>query len=115
MPSLPAARVTSISELSTTAGCSSPTVALGLEADRVDAAVDLGHAEDLLDLVGDRRVGGDVDRLAAERARLLQPLRVRVADDHHRGAEQLRGVRGGQPDRAGAGDVDASSRCRPRP
>ena len=83
MPSVPPARVTSMIELSTVAGAScsaSVAVAAGLEADGVDAAVDLGHAEDLLDLV--LRVAlGDVDRLAAEDARLLEPLRVQVADD----------------------------------
>jgi hypothetical protein len=40
-------------------------VAARLEADRVDGAVDLRNAQDLLDLV--LRVAlGDVDRLAAE-------------------------------------------------
>ena len=51
MPSAPPARVIVISELSTVAGTSSSAslaVAAGLEADGVDAAVDLGHAEDLL-------------------------------------------------------------------
>src|SRR5690606_26151082 len=52
---------------------------------------------------------GDVDRLAAKRAGLGEPLRVEVADDHRGRAEQLRGGGRGQPDRAGPGDVDGGS------
>ena len=82
-------------------------VAVGLEADRVDAGVDLRHAEDLLDLV--LRVAlGDVDGLAAERRGLLQARLDEVADDHDRRAEQLGGVGGGEADRARAGDVDGA-------
>ena len=48
-------------------------VAAGLEADRVDTAVDLGYAEDLVDLL--RRVAlREVDGLASEAGRLLQPM-----------------------------------------
>ena len=84
-------------------------VAAGLEADGVDGGVDLGHAEDLLDLV--LRVAlGDVDRLAAEALGLLEALRDQVADEHHRGAEQQRRVGGREADRPGAGDVHRRAR-----
>ena len=92
MPSLPAGLVSSMIELSTVAGSSTAgllAVAARLEADGVHGAVHLRHAEDLLDLVLGLALG-DVDRLAAERARLLQPLGNQVADDDHRGAQQLR-------------------------
>ena len=85
-----------------------------LEADRVDRAVDLGGADDLRDLLGQRGVERQVDRLVAELARVLQPHRVDVADDHHRGAEQARRRRGRQPDRPGTGDVDRAARTDPR-
>ena len=76
-------------------------MAARLESDRVDGGVDLGHAEDLLDLI--LRVAlRDVDRLAAEAARLLEPLRDQVADDHDGRAEQLRRVGGREADRARA-------------
>ena len=57
MPSAPPARVTSIIELSTVAGplAGVRAVPARLEADGVDGAVDLRHAEDLLDLVLRRR------------------------------------------------------------
>src|SRR5690606_29932736 len=73
--------------------------------DRVDRAVDLVRAEDLRDLVLQGGVLGDVDGLAAERAGLFEALPVEVPDDHDRGAEQLRGVGGGEPDRPRARDV----------
>ena len=79
-------------------------MAARLEADGVDGGVDLGHAEDLLDLV--LRVAlREVDGLAAEAARLRQTLGNHVADDDHRRAQQLRRVRRGESDGAGAGDV----------
>ena len=88
MPRAPPARVTSISELSTWPGASasaSCAVPAGLEADRVDGAVDLRLAEDLLDLV--LRVAlGHVDGLAAEAAGLRESVGVEVADDHDGGA-----------------------------
>jgi hypothetical protein len=53
-------------------------VPAGLEADGVDRRVDLGDAEDLLDLV--LRVAlGDVDRLAPERARRSRRSGIRSA------------------------------------
>jgi hypothetical protein len=52
---------------------------------------------------------GDVDGFAAEGCGLGQAVRVQVADDHHRGTEQLRRGRGGQPDRSRAGDVDGGT------
>ena len=69
------------------------------------AASTSGDAEDLLDLV--LRVAlGDVDGLAAEAAGLGEALRDEVADDDDGGAQQLRAGRGGEADRARAGDVD---------
>jgi len=62
-------------------------VPAGLEADRVDRGVDLGDAEDLLDLILGLALG-DVDRLAPERARLRQALGDHVADDHDRRAQE---------------------------
>ena len=79
-------------------------MAAGLEADGVHGRVDLGHAEDLLDLILGVALG-DVDGLAAEAARLRQALGDQVADDHDRRAEQLRRVGRRQADRARAGDV----------
>jgi hypothetical protein len=82
-------------------------VAAGLEADAVDRRVDLaGAAQDLGELLAQVVVGGQVDRLAAEAARLGEPLGVHVADDHHRRAQQVGRGGAGQADRAGAGDVD---------
>ena len=117
MPSAPPARVSSISEFSTVAGCSfaaSCAVAVRLETHRVDGAVDLRLTEDLLDLV--LRVAlRHVDGLAAEAAGLREPFLVEVADDHDGGAEQLRRGGRGEADRAGAGDVDGRAGGRPRP
>src|SRR3712207_4012738 len=87
-------------------------VAPGLEADRVDAAVHLGLAQDLRDLV--LRVAlRDVDGLAAEAAGLGQPVGVEVADDDDGRAEQVRRGRRRQPHRPGAGDVDRRPRSDP--
>ncbi len=52
---------------------------------------------------------GDVNGFADEGRGLGQAVRVQVADDHHRGTEQLRRGRGGQPDRSRAGDVDGGT------
>jgi hypothetical protein len=62
------------------------SVAAGLEPHGVDRRVDLGHAEDLLDLVLGIALG-DVDGLAPEALCLLEALRDHVADDHHGGAQ----------------------------
>src|ERR1700753_1029003 len=70
MPTAPPAAVTSISEFSTVAGASPrirAAVPAGLETDRVHGRVDLGYAEDLLDLVLGVALG-HVDGLAAELA-----------------------------------------------
>ena len=66
------------SALSTVAGASwAPgPCARRLEADGVNRAVDLGLADDLGDLLVQLRVLGDVYGLAAEGARLRQPLLV---------------------------------------
>jgi hypothetical protein len=57
-------------------------VSAGLEAHSVDGRVDLGHAENLLDLIL-RIALGHVDRLATKAAGLGEPLRDQVTDDHH--------------------------------
>jgi hypothetical protein len=83
-------------------------VAAGVEPHRIHRRVDFGDAQDLLDLV----LGvpfGDVNGFADEGCGLGQAVRVQVADDHHRGTEQLRRGRGGQPDRSRAGDVDGGT------
>src|SRR6185437_6651471 len=46
--------------------------AVRLEADAVDRAIHLRHADDQLDLLAERRRLGQVDRLASETLRLLQ-------------------------------------------
>ena len=84
-------------------------VALGLEADGVDRRVDHRLPDDLLDLVAQRGVLGQVDRLAAEAPGLRQPIAVHVTDDHDGGAEQLCGMRRREADRARAGDVHRRS------
>ena len=83
-----------------------------LEADRVDSAVDLGHTEDLLDLI--LRVAlRHIDRLAAEAARLGEPILVEIADDDTGRSEQMR--RGGRGDSDGTctGDVDRRTHTDP--
>src|ERR687894_1899598 len=81
----------------------------GLEAHRVDRGVHLGYAEYVGYLLLDGRPLADVDRLAAEAARLRQPVFVQVAHDDDRRAQQVRRVGGGEPDGSGAGDVDRRS------
>src|SRR2546422_11482627 len=93
-------------------------MAAGLEADAVDSGVDLGHAEDLLDLVGDVALG-DVDGLTPEAPRLREPLGVQVSDDDGRCAEELCRGRARQADGPPAGDVRSEERrvgkeCRSR-
>ena len=68
-------------------------VPVGLETDCVDATVDLGHAQDLFDLLPGIALG-DVDRLAADLAGLSQPFLVQVTDDDDGGTEQLGGDSG---------------------
>ena len=80
------------------------TVTAGLEAHGVDAAVDLGHAQDLLDLLG-RVALRHVDGLAAEAAGLRQPVLIQVAHDYDRSAQELGGGRCGKAHRSGTGDV----------
>ena len=111
MPSEPPARVTSMIELSTVAGRStlaSLPVAVGLEADAVDRAIDFRHADDLLDLLGQRGILLQIDDFAAETLGLLEAVGDHVADDHDRRAQQMarRGAR--QADRPRAGDIDRS-------
>src|SRR5215212_4467931 len=60
-----------------------------LEAYGVHRAVDLGLAEYLGDLLLKRCLHTDVDRLAAERTRLLQTLILQITHDHNRGPEDL--------------------------
>jgi hypothetical protein len=80
-------------------------VAARLEAHTIDGSVDLGLPEDLLDLLGQRRVLLEVDRFASEAPGLVKPLVDDVADDDGRRAEELGRVRAGEPDRAAASDV----------
>src|SRR5215208_2365669 len=82
-------------------------VAAGFEADAVHGGVDLARAaQDLLELLAQVVVGGQVDGLAAEAGRLGQAVLLHVPYDDHGRAQQV--GRGGtsQPDRAGAGDID---------
>ena len=85
-------------------------VAAGLEADAVHGGVDLARAaQDLLELLAQVVVGGQVDRLAAEAGRLGQAVLLHVADDDHGRAQQVGRGGAGQPDRAGPGDVDGGA------
>ena len=118
MPSAPPARVISISEFSTVAGRSTlgvVAVAARFEADAIDGAIHFRHADDLLDLLGQRGVLAEVDRLAAEALGLREPLGDHVADDDHGRAQQMAGRGAGQADRARAGDVDDRCPGRRRP
>ena len=116
MPSAPPAAVISISELSTVAGASLRIMApwpRGLEAHRVDAAVDFRNAQDLLDLLS-RPALGEVNGLAAEAACLCEPLLVQVANDHCRGTQQV-GARGSsEADGACTRNVDGGPHARRR-
>ena len=85
------------------------TSAARLETDAVHRRVDLGDAEDLVDLIGHAGLDADVHRLAAEAPRLLQPFRDQVAHDHDGRAEQLAGGGAGQTHRASAGAVDGAA------
>src|SRR5699024_6695836 len=80
-------------------------VSARLEADGVDSAVDLGLAEDLLDLVL-RVTPGHVDRLAPESAGLSQSILVEIADDDAGRTEQKRRGGCGDSDGTRTGDVD---------
>ena len=71
-------------------------MAARLEPHRINAAIDLRDAEDLLDLVR-RAALGHVDGLAAEAARLLQTVLVQVADDHDGGTQQVGAGRRREP------------------
>ena len=59
-----------------------------LETDAVHRRVDLGDAEDLVDLISHAVLDAHVHRLAAEAPRLLQPLRDQVAHDDDGRAER---------------------------
>ncbi len=86
----------------------SMAVSAGFEADGVDAAVDFGYSEELLDLVF-RVAETDIDALATETAGLGEAVLVEVADDHYCCPEELRAGGGGESDGSGAGDVDGGS------
>jgi hypothetical protein len=60
-------------------------VASGFKADCVDAAVDLGNADDLGYLIS-RVAAGNVDSFAAETARLGEAFWNEISDDDDRGA-----------------------------
>ena len=109
MPSAPPARVTAMIELSTVAGRSSGllSLAVGLEADAIDGAIDLRHAEDLLDLLGERGVFAQIDGFAAEAARPARSRSaVHVADNDHGRSQQMARGGAGQPHGAGPRHVD---------
>src|SRR4029453_9512578 len=119
MPSFPAARVMSMMVLSTVAGASpwepswpwprasKPTQSTA--ASPPPAPPPRRAAEDLLELLAQVVVLGQVDRLAAEAGRLGQAFLVHVADDDHGRAQQMGRGGAGQPDRAGAGDIDGGA------
>src|SRR6266567_5537266 len=86
-------------------------VAAGLETHGVHRRVDFRLAENLLDLLGQRSGLGQVNRLAAEAAGLIEAGLDHVPDDDDGGAEQLRGMSCRQTDGASAGDVDTRA-CR---
>jgi hypothetical protein len=64
-------------------------VAPGREPHAVHGGVDLRHAEDLFDLLGQRR-RQRVDGLEAHAAVVIAPILVRVTDDDHGRPEQRR-------------------------
>jgi hypothetical protein len=97
-----------MSELSTVAGASVAAPSPWPRASKPTAStgrVDLGDAEQLLDLVLGVALA-DVDGLAAEAAGLRQPLLDEVGDDDDGRTEQLRTGRCREADRTGTGDVD---------
>ena len=81
-------------------------VARALERDLGAAAA--GPLADRLDRV----LGGEVDRLVAERGRLRQP-RAAADDDHAAGAERARALGHEQPHHAGSDDHDRVARRLP--
>ncbi len=108
----PPARAISCSEFSTVCGLFLTrvgAVAAGFETDAIDGAVNNRLAEDLVD--GTRQVAGlaEVDDFATEALGLGQTLGNHVADDDHRGSEQLRTGGGGETDGTRARDVDGGT------
>ena len=79
---------------------------MGLEAHAIDGGINFGHAKDLLDLFGQRRALGQVDRFAAETVRLLETLSVDVADDHDGRPQEMARGGTGQAHRPGPCDID---------
>ncbi|MFD7116584.1 hypothetical protein ACFWAA_05905 [Streptomyces sp. NPDC059922] len=79
--------------------------AVCLVTDVVDCAVDHGFAKDGFDLVGERCVLAQVDRLAAVLLHQLQAVLLVVADDDAGRSEEARRCCAATADRAGAGDV----------
>ena len=72
-------------------------VAARFEADAIDGVIHFGHADDLRDLVAERGFLPQIDRLAAEAARLREPLRDHVADDDDRRSQQMARCRAARP------------------
>ena len=98
----------SISEFSTAAGCSpaSGPWPLASKPDGVDeAAIDLGHAEDLLDPVGYLTVLGEVDR-PQPNERAAETFGLHVADDDDRRTQELGRRSGGETHGPRPCDVD---------
>ena len=85
---------------------------VGFETHRVDSTVHHGHAQEVLDQLGGITLR-DVDRLAAETSCLGETFLLEVADDHHRGTQQLSRDRRRQTDGAGPGDVDGGTHTHP--
>ena len=82
------------------------SVAVGLETDAIDRAIHLRHAQDLLDLLGQRGVFAQIDRFAAEalgllsRSGIMSPTITTAAPKRWHAAAQAR------PTGPAAGHVD---------
>ena len=81
------------------------SVSTGLEADCVDAGIDLPDAEKLLDLVS-RVAVGHIDGFAAKGSGLGQAILIEIPHDDHRGPQQLGAGRRGKPHGTGPGNID---------
>ena len=86
-------------------------VTVGLETDAVHGAVDFRYTEDLFNHLTQIIMFIQIDGFTTEAAGLLEPFLVQVADNDHRGAQQLRGMGGGQSNRTRTGDVYGRTGC----
>ena len=80
-----------------------------LVADRVDAGIHLRFAQDLRDLVAQRRRIAQVDGLEAGVPQDLQAVGILVADDNAGRAQQPGAGGGAAADRSGTGDIDVAA------